>query len=486
MKGATSISPLPGSAEVRRRWREKREKPACDKSRHARLFSRENVFFVRRVCLQGNAPRSLGPDITKIQLLASLFDDQNILFLKTVSTFRYSAMVIANLPDVLNGDLYDNSSIEIQYYQLRKLWPWKNGGIHALGWVLFAGGLVLIFGLLNVHDILLDRRRLGYTLARNNKDRQGGHMRERSLFDRILLHLRSFGYLRSTQRRIGATSFGLGLLILVGFAYPTIYVFSQRPYYEMAPLFGPPPLSGRSGMITLAMTPFVLMLGMKANLISLITGVGHEKLNVLHRWLGFFMAFFAVVHTIPFIIEPLRNGGVGQLKNLFSDHFEYWSGVGALICLLWLSFGSLSFIRYIPFMKYHLHAYLLIKKKRAWCYELFVHLHIICGIGYVGLLFWHCGNMLRSVRDGYFLHLLLSLIPMPVALSLRDRWDLGYAPCIPLLFSDKLVWPSSIQRRHGNFNCPHQQRRQGYDPHTDAMASWSTRISPHSRYLAAR
>lgn len=257
--------------------------------------------------------------------------------------------------DVLNQNLYDNSSLEVQYYQRRKLWPWRKGGIHALGWVFFAGALVLIFGLLNLHDVLLDRRRLGYTLAKNTKDRQGGQMRERSLFDRILLHLRSFGYLRSSRRRIGATSFGLGLLILLGFAYPTIYVFSQRPYYELAPQFGPPPLSGRSGMITLAMTPFVLMLGMKANLISLVTGVGHEKLNVLHRWLGYFMGFFAIVHTAPFIIEPLRNGGVEQLKYLFYNHIEYWNGVGALICLLWLCFGALPFIRYFLFMKYHLH-----------------------------------------------------------------------------------------------------------------------------------
>lgn len=53
-------------------------------------------------------------------------------------------------------------------------------------------------------------------------------------------------------------------------------------------------------------------------------------------------------------------------------------------------------------MKYHLCAIYMLKigiKKRAWCYELFVHLHIICGIGYVGLLFWHCGNMLTSVRN---------------------------------------------------------------------------------------
>lgn len=259
-------------------------------------------------------------------------------------------MAITILANVLNPKLYDNSSLEVQYYQQRKLWPWMKGGIHALGWVFFAGGLVLIFGLLNVHDILLDRRRLGYTLARSDKHKQGGYLlsRERSLFDRILLHLRSFGYLRSSRRIIGATSFGLGLLILAGFAYPVLYVFTQRPYYELAPRFGPPPLSGRSGMITLAMTPFVLMLGMKANLVSLVTGVGHEKLNVLHRWLGYFMGFFAIVHTVPFIVEPLRNGGVVQLKDLFYNHIEYWNGVGALICLLWLCFGSLRFVRYVP------------------------------------------------------------------------------------------------------------------------------------------
>lgn len=247
--------------------------------------------------------------------------------------------------DVLNPNLYDNSDIEIQFYQHRKAWPWVMGGWHALGWVFFAGGLVLIFGLLNLHDILLDRRRLGYTLARNNKHRQFMLSRERSLFDRILLHLRSFGYLRSSWQKIGTTSFGLGLLILAGFSYPVLYVFTQRPYYEREPKFGPPPLAGRSGMIALAMTPFILMLGMKANLISLVTGVGHEKLNVLHRWLGFFMGFFSVVHTIPFIVEPLKQGGMDRLRVVWASHSTYWNGVGALVCVLWLCFGSLPFIR---------------------------------------------------------------------------------------------------------------------------------------------
>lgn len=49
-------------------------------------------------------------------------------------------------------------------------------------------------------------------------------------------------------------------------------------------------------------------------------------------------------------------------------------------------------------MKYHLHrTHILNHANRRWCYEVFVHLHIVGGIGYVGLLFWHCGNMLTSV-----------------------------------------------------------------------------------------
>lgn len=73
-------------------------------------------------------------------------------------------------------------------------------------------------------------------------------------------------------------------------------------------------------MTALAMTPFVLMLGMKSNFISVITGVGHEKLNVLHRWLGYFLGFFSLVHAVPFIIEPLRNGGRARCGTLPQPH----------------------------------------------------------------------------------------------------------------------------------------------------------------------
>ncbi|KAH0606914.1 uncharacterized protein H6S33_002902 [Morchella sextelata] len=279
--------------------------------------------------------------------------------------------------DVLNPNLYNNSDLEVIFYQRRKALPWTSAGQHALAFVYFALALLVLFGLLNLHDILLDRRRLSYTHANDRHNEQYLLSQERSTFDRLLLHLRSFGYTRSSWKRIGTTSFGLGILIILGFAYPSLYVFTQHPYYEREPRFGPPPLAGRGGMTALAMTPFVLMLGMKSNLISVITGVGHEKLNVLHRWLGYFLGFFSLVHAVPFIIEPLRNGGSGTLAALFRDHIVYWNGVGALLCVLFLCFGSLPFIR-------------------KWCYEGWVHLHIFCGVGYIAMLFWHCANMLQS------------------------------------------------------------------------------------------
>jgi Ferric reductase like transmembrane component len=247
--------------------------------------------------------------------------------------------------DVLNPSLYDVNNVEIQFYQLRKAWPWTKGYIHAMGWVYFASGLVLIFGLLNLRDILLDRRRLRNTLANSNKHQAVES--KRSLFDRMSLHFRSFCYLRSSLPGVATTSFGLGALIVAGFLYPVLYVFTQHPYYEREPQFGPPPLAGRAGMIALAMTPFVIMLGMKANLISLITGMGHEKLNVLHRWLGFSCGFFSLVHAIPYIVEPLKNGGWSKLSEVFNSHVTYWNGVGAIVCMFWLTFGSLNFIRFV-------------------------------------------------------------------------------------------------------------------------------------------
>jgi predicted ferric reductase len=141
----------------------------------------------------------------------------------------------------------------------------------------------------------------------------------------------------------------MSTLIVAGFSYPMLYVFVQRPFYAQAPNMGPPPLAGRAGMIAVAMIPFVVALGMKANLVSLVTGVGHEKLNVLHRWLGLLMGLLSIIHAVPFLVEPVVNGTWGDLKNKFMSNIVYWNGVGAFACLFWLCIASLKPIRYASF-----------------------------------------------------------------------------------------------------------------------------------------
>lgn len=279
-------------------------------------------------------------------------------------------------PHILNPELYDVNDIEVQFYQRRLKWPWRRGDVHAWGWVLFIMGILIIYGLLNFHDYRLDRQRLSITIN-NRKNRNGAREKlpERSFYDRASTHCRSFAYLR--WKRLASISIGMCTLVLAGFLYPILYVFTQRPYYAWAPKYGPPPIAGRAGMIAVAMIPFVIALGMKVNLVSMVTGVGHEKLNVVHRWLALLMGILATVHAVPFIVEPVVNGGWGQVKAKFMSNVVYWNGVGAFICMFWLCVASLTPIRRL-------------------CYEFFVHIHILAGIGFLGLMFWHCNNMLTS------------------------------------------------------------------------------------------
>lgn len=97
--------------------------------------------------------------------------------------------------------------------------------------------------------------------------------------------------------------------------------------------------------MAIAMLPFILALGMKVNLISLVTGVGHEKLNVLHRWLALLFGILSLIHAIPYVVEPVKRGGWELAREKFMSHPTYWNGVGAMACLFWLCVASMPFIR---------------------------------------------------------------------------------------------------------------------------------------------
>jgi hypothetical protein len=70
--------------------------------------------------------------------------------------------------------------------------------------------------------------------------------------------------------------------------------------------------------------PFVFATAGKSNLITLVTGVSHEKLQVFHRWIAYAFFVTALFHTFPFIVVNIRNG---VMVEMWKTSVCYWTGV---------------------------------------------------------------------------------------------------------------------------------------------------------------
>ncbi|KHO00205.1 ferric reductase transmembrane component 7 [Metarhizium album ARSEF 1941] len=168
-----------------------------------------------------------------------------------------------------------------------------------------------------------------------------------------------------------------GFITLV---FVTLYCFLQQPLYWESIRFGSPPVAIRSGVLAVAMTPWIIVTSMKANILTLIIGIGPDRLNVFHRWLGYICLFLSLVHMIPFYIQPVwEDEGMTAFNQLFPDGSGviYGTGIACLVPLVWLCVASLPWIRRVA-------------------YEIFVILHVPAGVVYVGLLFWHTKNALLT------------------------------------------------------------------------------------------
>ncbi|KAK2590448.1 hypothetical protein QQS21_011865 [Conoideocrella luteorostrata] len=166
----------------------------------------------------------------------------------------------------------------------------------------------------------------------------------------------------------------------IALVFVTLYCFLQQPLYWDSIRFGSPPVAIRSGMLAVAMTPWIVVTSMKANVLTMIIGIGPERLNVFHRWLGYLCLFLSLVHMIPFYIQPVwEDGGMTVFNQIFPDGsgMIYGTGVACIVPLIWLCVASLPWIRRVA-------------------YEVFVIVHIPAGIAYVGLLFWHTKNALLT------------------------------------------------------------------------------------------
>lgn len=183
-----------------------------------------------------------------------------------------------------------------------------------------------------------------------------------------------------SKHQITFSSLAVLTCVFIAAAFVTLYCFLQQPLYWESIQFGSPPVAIRSGMIAVALTPWIIATSMKANLMSALIGIGPERLNVFHRWLGYLCLFLSLVHAVPFYVQPVwDDGGMEVFQRLFDggSGVIYGTGIACLVPLVWLCVASLPWIRRIA-------------------YEAFVLLHIPVAMAYVGLLFWHSKNYLMS------------------------------------------------------------------------------------------
>ncbi|THH32211.1 hypothetical protein EUX98_g1990 [Antrodiella citrinella] len=97
----------------------------------------------------------------------------------------------------------------------------------------------------------------------------------------------------------------------------------------------------RDAWIAVSQLPFVVALATKNNVFSVLLGVGHEKLNYLHRYSGRLLVLAANVHAIGFIYQwTLRGIWTQRLQQA-----EFRWGVVALVNADILFFFSLRIFR---------------------------------------------------------------------------------------------------------------------------------------------
>ena len=118
-------------------------------------------------------------------------------------------------------------------------------------------------------------------------------------------------------------------LIILALALGICYSFVPQPLFWRSMRFGSPPLAIRSGMIAIAMLPWIIALSTTRNFITMVTGLGHERLNVLHRWAAYIFLILSVLHTLPFYLQPIWDPeGNVQFQQLLRDRHISAYGTG--------------------------------------------------------------------------------------------------------------------------------------------------------------
>lgn len=364
--------------------------------------------------------------------------------------------------------------------------PWSQSGKYALGWVYFSVVVVVLTSLVRVYHLLSDRIRVAVhreinllspngnsagtsdqeltSAATDSSTRKffpktgplpsSSRQHESSLLAPMSISIAVFRWvfyrpiptLVIGKLRIVFPALSVVALVTACLVFITLYCFLPQPLYYTSIALGSPPLAIRAGMVAVAMIPWITALGTKPNVLALVTGISHERLNVIHRWLGYLCLFMSLVHMIPFYITPVwADAGAYALfsQNLIPQGVQmyiYGSGIAAFVPLAVLCIHSLSFIR-----------------SRA--YELFAYLHGPIAVVFLGMLIWHTQNFLMSWNylwatiAVWFFSYCIRGIYLNWFYPLRFSWLIGEESSVTILPGNavKVTIPTEMRWRPGQF-----------------------------------
>lgn len=135
--------------------------------------------------------------------------------------------------------------------------------------------------------------------------------------------------IRKGWRPIVFPSLSIIVIVFLAFAVGILYCCLPQPLFWKSIAYGSPPLAIRSGMMAVALLPWIVALSTKANLITMVSGISHERLNVLHRWAAYLCLVLSILHTVPFYVTPIWEKGARRVfESFFSQNGFYAYGTG--------------------------------------------------------------------------------------------------------------------------------------------------------------
>ncbi|OAX83210.1 hypothetical protein ACJ72_02427 [Emergomyces africanus] len=337
--------------------------------------------------------------------------------------------------------------------------PWIESDKYALGWVYFSIILLVATALLHLYNVWCDKIRTGlYKEQVLNNKTSSPHSDFEMTSPGTANSSRNFFPAEGPLPSVSAPRQESSISNLPFINYSTAFirwiVYRPIPVIRIwkleivAPSMGAThpsrisPLAIRAGMIAVALLPWIVALSSKANFISLVTGIGHERLNVLHRWGGYLCLFLSLVHMIPFYITPVWEDDALQIyeKLRTGKLYIYASGLAAFVPLCFLCIHSLPVLR-------------------NRMYELFVTLHVPVSIVLLGMLFWHCKNFLTSwhylfsTMAIWLLSYLVRLCFLNWTNPFRLSWLIGEESAVTILpeTAVKVTIPTQLRWRPGQY-----------------------------------